>query len=116
VHGLDVATDGAAVRQLVDFLPAGGGLYLGTFSTGMLRRVVLARLAVTRPRVALLDRAVRDEPSLPLARLYLGAVLFKAGDRDAARAQRRRYLELEPDGKGARLVRRALAGKAFANR
>lgn len=96
VHGLDVAADPGAVRPLVDFLPATGGLYLDltalenlrfctdmrslhlgdaallaaleraglgavagerlrTFSTGMLRRVALARLGLTRPPVALLD-------------------------------------------------------------
>lgn len=96
VHGLDVAAQAGAVRRLVDFLPADGGVYLElsalenlrfcvgmralptsvdelaealarvglagvaderlrTFSSGMLRRVGLARLIVTRPRVALLD-------------------------------------------------------------
>lgn len=96
VHGLDVVAQAAAVRQVADFLPASGGLYLDltalenlrfcarmrslqlsddklaealaqaglsgvagerlrTFSSGMLRRVGLARLIVTRPQVALLD-------------------------------------------------------------
>ncbi len=96
VHGLDVVGQAGAVRRLVDFLPADGGLYLDlsalenlrfcvrmralpassdelaeafaqvglagvaderlrTFSSGMLRRVGLARLIVIRPRVALLD-------------------------------------------------------------
>jgi cytochrome c-type biogenesis protein CcmH len=58
-----------------------------------------------------LRRAVRDGPALPVARLYLGAVLFRTGRREAALAQWRRYLELEPRGEGARLVRRVLAGR-----
>ena len=96
LHGADVVTQRAAVRRLVDFLPASGGLYLDLtalenlrfcarmrslhaddaalgaalaragladvaghrvrgFSSGMLRRLALARLIVTRPPVALLD-------------------------------------------------------------
>lgn len=69
----------------------------------------LASTGRTDEAVEQLRRAARDAPALPVARLYLGAVLLKQGNRAAALAQWRRYLQLEPRGEGARLVRRTLA-------
>ena len=115
VHGVDLVTQRGAVRRLVDFLPASGGLYLDLtalenlrfctrmrslpvddsglrealartglegvagervrgFSSGMLRRLALARLIVTRPAVALLDEpyAGLDEEGRELLDSLLG--------------------------------------------
>ncbi len=69
----------------------------------------LASAGRQQEALAQLRRAVRGDPNLPLARLYLGSVLFKSGERAAALTHWRRYLELEPAGEGAQLVRRVLA-------
>ena len=58
--------------------------------------------------LAQLRLAVRGAPDLPEARLYYGAALLRSGRRRAGRAQFRRYLELDPRGGGAAVVRRTL--------
>jgi Flp pilus assembly protein TadD len=49
---------------------------------------------------------VRADPSYAPARLYLGAVLVKLGEKDEARRQLRRYLKLDPSGDCAPVARR----------
>lgn len=69
----------------------------------------LAQAGRSRPALAQLRRAVAADPGLADARLYLGAVLLKVGQRDEGARQWRRFLELQPEGKAAALVRRQLA-------
>lgn len=70
----------------------------------------LAQSGRTAEALAQLRRAVTRDPRLADARLYLGAVLLRAGKREEAARQWRRFLELQPTGKAAALVRRELAG------
>lgn len=62
--------------------------------------------AVTQLRLA-----VRGEPRLALARLYLGGALARAGRAPAGREQWRRFLALAPPGAAAAQIRRALEGR-----
>lgn len=121
VFGADVTADGRAVRRLIDFLPASGGVYpeltgrenlrfcarmrgsetastidgvlacaglarvaddpARTYSSGMLRRLGLARLMLTRPRLALLDEpyAGLDEEGRELLDGFLGELRARGG-------------------------------------
>lgn len=68
----------------------------------------LARVGRAEEGLAQLRLAVGAAPRLAAARLYLGAILWKQGRRAEARSQWRRYLVLDPHGRGARFVRRTL--------
>lgn len=69
----------------------------------------LARAGSTEDALAQLREAVRRDPRLPAARVYLGAVLWKLGRRAEARTHWQQYLTLEPNGAAAKFVRRMLA-------
>lgn len=94
-------------RMAIAFLPERGDLRA---------RFGFALLRGGRPAEALvqLRMAVRTAPRLGDARLYLGAALMRSGRRRAARVQWRRYLELEPGGSAADVVRQTLRRTAAA--
>lgn len=68
----------------------------------------LAKSGRTREALDQLSMAVHSAPRLPEVRLYLGAVLLRAGQRRRAFMHWRRFLALQPTGPNAALVRRSM--------
>lgn len=60
-----------------------------------------------------LERVVTEAPDAPMPRFHLGMLLYETRqDRDAARPQLERYLELDPDGRHAAEARSVLSARS----
>lgn len=93
----------AAIERLAAQPKTPGGvdtLMLFSQVAQQLRKPELAR--------SLAERAVAESPRSSAAALWLGHVLLRGGDKDAARAAFERALELSPDDRTARLTYAAL--------